>query len=77
MTNERNPDPLALSKPKCIYRNLYESGNSSTFEEPLNPDLRKCISCNGTDANCGVYQDLVRFAEKIKRFRDEVRREKK
>ena len=42
---------------KCVYRLIYETENSTTFNEPNN-ELKKCIKCNGYDLKCKYYREM-------------------
>ena len=46
----------------CIYRKMYDTGNSSTFYEyESNKKLVECTKCNGYDTNCEVYVELIKY----------------
>ena len=73
-----NPDPLASSRPMCVYRTMYLSGNSTTFQDietTRNEELKRCVTCSGYDLRCSVYQDIIKFADKIAKMREEHKRE--
>lgn len=64
-------------KPKCVYKRMQEDPNSTTFREPINSELRKCIFCNGYDENCFIYTDMRRFMNKCYEARDRCKQELK
>jgi len=59
---------------KCVYRAMYETGKSTTFEDPCER-LQKCIQCTGYDTTCAVYQDVIALSGRINRLREAHKRE--
>jgi len=63
----------------CVYRVMYESGNSLTFREPLSQEFQRCTTCDGYDQRCEVYNVLCnsrrKFITASYKMREEVKRE--
>ena len=49
----------------CVYRVMYESGNSLTFREPISPEFNRCTTCDGYDQRCEVYNVLCNATRKF------------